>query len=1001
MKNIFFLLLFSINAFAQSDRIVTNWNFVNTGSVAVVSANNGAFSFTLSADANTSAAVFQYDTIFVKNLWHNRTLSAGNYTEYWNGTDDNGNVISSPGATYQVKIITHNIQAEWQGTLGNSSDNMTGDTKHRGGYHCMQSLCFIGSYGHYSIGYGEGNAVINKFNTSTPNQKIVGTIHGDVNYSCTDGTTIYWAGLNSTTPAISYLFATNAAGAEVTFSSGSPYLHVSSAFGIVNEVNSFITGMGVQPSGDFLFKSVGAHNRVEVYNKTTGALVQTIPLTNPQAIACDLSNNVWIVNNNTVQKFSVGGTGLLSGTLLTLTGTVSPIALGLSADATKISVVDAGASQQVKHYNNSTGSLVSTLGTSGGYFTDATVTNTKFYFSDVNGQGTGQYLKTPFIAYEPDGSYWVSDPGNFRVLKFNSSNTYVTTIISQPASYAVFVDKNNITRVFSDFLEFEIDYSVQTLTGSTGWTLKKNWGANADIATYGTSTPRFETTLSNGRTYGFIRRSNNWEVVEFPATGQLRFTGVILSGLTNILCQDGSLQDYSTVSTNAILKSYPLTGFDGSNNPVWSVTGTTLATLYNDPAGSAAGEFPNSQISFGNKIAFYNPNSKIGTTFFTAPRLGILSKGGTGFNALTEKTTHRTYAGDYPAAGWFELGNVVNEYAGGTVQVSNRNILTSYHGENWKSSQTNKFNLYDTSGVPLLQFGVTGKDFLANTPANAEMAGNVVTTQLVGSGDSLYIYHGDEGQHAAVHRWKVSGLNSLSKQSVTINYASAFIPQSTFYTTLLSGLSYNASLVNSTAGWTRIPTTDNLTGYGSNWWKVYTSHISYDWENDNDMTIEALIPAATTNTVSRSLGANNVATNWKITGNIIWGEDNNVNDSATGRGLFIEVLDASGKLLTKLYMHGSYLNPTHISGNTKRIASGTSANMSLLTAKNQPFEISIAGGTVTFVYGNYAPVTTTISDATANWMTPTTFQIKVVGASGNGLINIVSIQNLKFYKDYL
>jgi len=962
--------------------------------------NTGAFTFILGSQLKTSAGVYRNDSILVKTLWNDETLATGSYTRYWDGTDDYGNVIPSPDANYKVKVLSNNVQYDWQGTIGNTSDSMTGSTKHRGGYHCMQALSFIGSYGHFSIGYGEGNSAINKFNISTPNQKIVGAVEGDVNYSCTDGTNIYWGAINSNMPNVSYLFATNAAGSQVTFSSGSPYLHVSSAFGKVDQANSFITGIGVQPTGDFLFKSVGQLNRVEVYNKNTGAFAQTITLTNPQGITCDLSNNVWIVNNNTVQKFSVSGTGTLSATLLTLTGTVSPISLGLSADGSKISVVDAGASQQIKHYNNSTGAAISTLGTAGGYFTDATVTNTKFYFSDVNGQGTGQFLKTPFISYQSDGSYWVSDPGNFRVLHFNSSNSYVGVIMSQPASYAVFVDKNNTTRVFSDFLEFEIDYSVQTLTGSTGWTLKKNWGANVSNTTYATNTPRFETTLSNGRTYGFIRNANNWEVVEFPSSGQLRFTGVILWGLTNILCTDGSLQDYANNTGNAILKRYALTGFDGSNNPIWSGTGTVLASIYNNPAGTAAGEFPNSQISDGTKVAFYNPNSKIGATFFTAPRLGILTKGATTFHTLTEKATHRNYGGDYPGAGWFELGNGVNEYAGGTVQISDKYILTSYHGEFWKNSQTNKFNLYDTSGISIGQFGATGADFLPKTPANAKMAGNVVTTQMVGSSDTRYVYHGDEGQHAALHRWKISGLNTVAVQSIDVAFPSAYVAPVFSYTDLLSGIPFNATLNDNTAGWEKVPVVNVISNYYSNWWKVYTSRISYDWPKDNDVTIEALIPTATTNTVQRDLGTNNVTSNWKITGSLMYGADNNVNDSVSGRGQFLEILDNAGKALTKFYIHGSYLNPTYINGNTKRIASGTAASIALLTAQKQPFEISCIGGTVTFSYSNFTPVSTTISDNTGNWRTPKILNFRFVGSTGNGQIVMIAAQNLKFYKDY-
>jgi hypothetical protein len=107
------------------------------------------------------------------------------------------------------------------------------------------------------------------------------------------------------------------------------------------------------------------------------------------------------------------------------------------------------------------------MGTPGGYSVDAGVNDSKFYFSDINGSGIGANSKLPFIAYQPDGSFWVNDPGNFRVQHYSSGRTFINRIMSLGSNYSVFADKNNISKVFSEYLEFAIDYSTQTLTGTT------------------------------------------------------------------------------------------------------------------------------------------------------------------------------------------------------------------------------------------------------------------------------------------------------------------------------------------------------------------------------------------------------------------------------------------------------------------------------------------------------------------------------------------------------
>jgi hypothetical protein len=324
--------------------------------------------------------------------------------------------------------------------------------------------------------------------------------------------------------------------------------------------------------------------------------------------------------------------------------------------------------------------------------------------------------------------------------------------------------------------------------------LKNNWGANIDKAIYNGS-PRFETTLSNGKTYGFINRSFNWEVVEFPASGPIRFTGKIIPGLSSILCNDGSLQDYTSGST-ATLKRFVLTGFDASSNPQWSAVPQILASAATDDIIGNPITFPNSQcFSSTNKVVFFNPHATVqyGAVIMTGYHLAGMQIGSNNnYLFQTEKSTHRSYSGDYPPAGYFDCGNYVNDYAGGSVGIVDRNIVTSYHGEFWKNGQTNKFNHYYDNGLAIGQFGVSG-DQINGQPAFPAMAGNALTPVIVkdNMGD-LYLYHGDESHHAAFHRWKITGLNTIAEQVITIPYPSAYANGNINYVDLMFGLPFDA-----------------------------------------------------------------------------------------------------------------------------------------------------------------------------------------------------------------
>ena len=986
--------------------------------VTTATAQDGKFSFTLSLSARTSAGVFKNDSILVRTLWNDERLAAGNYTKSWDGKDDYGNSINKPDASYKVKVLSNNVQYIWQGTVGNSSDKMTGPTKHKAAYDNMKGLVFAGGFGYFCTGYGEGNPSVCKFNISTPNQKAniysSATTTGDVNYVATDGARVYWGCYDSFSSNNSWVFGTNVSDdAEVPFSSGSSYTLVIgyktyyNAISKLNQANSQISGLTVQKIGNYLFVARKDLGQLQVINKVTGALVQTLNYTLPRNLCVDAGDNLWMVTgSNTVGKYTVNANGSLSGATLTLSGLLDPLSIQVNNDGSIVSVNDGGTCQQVKFFNNSTGVVTGSFGVAGGYFTDATVTDNKFYFNDVRGN------RSTFLAYQPDGSFWVNDPGNFRTQHYSAAGSFINRIMSIGAVYSMGVDKGNISRVFAEYLEFSIDYSVQALSGSSGWSLVKNWGANVSAAYDNFVKLKPPVTLSNGRTYSFLNKLGTYpykEVVELTSTGSLRFTGLLLSNIA-VLCSDGSLQDYSEAGGASIIKRFPLSSFDGLGNPIWSSAGEMLATVpAHDATFGGPGVLQTAQVFSGTKVVFYNTSpfendnpsqSAIGY------HVGIASRGQSSFLAQTELPTHRNYGGNFPKPGRFDIGNDVNFFAGGNINIIDRNIITSYHGEFWKASQANKYNHYYDNGLAIGQFGTTGPEVgygigKSSDPV-AEFAGNVLNPILVKdfNGD-LYLWTGDEGVHAALHRWKITGLNTIAEQTITLSYPSSYALGNLDYTDLMEGLPFDAVLVNNTIGWTRSPTSD-----GTNW-KIKTSNLTYERAKDIDVFADFNEQTATVNTLNRDLGINNVSNSWKVSGEICWGISAAYNDIAVS--LYFEILDEAGKVLTTIYQEktgNSYplytssmkLNNAILFSNIQNY----STVLDSVISKLRPFTISIINGVVSFKYSNYPILTTSISDPSGNWRKPKTlrarFQNSGFPASAYG--RTIDFSNLKFYKDF-
>ncbi|WP_207423404.1 PA14 domain-containing protein [Desertivirga brevis] len=730
------------------------------------------FSFKLSAGATTSAGVYTTDGVLVRTLWSGIKYSQGNYTEKWDGLDDEGRLVTA--GKYQIKVLSNNVNYTWEGVIGNTSSQFTG-TSVIHTYESLRGAIVKNNFIYCAAGYNEGNTSQFKLPLANPQSKsfILPASHTTSQatlFVTADDTNVYWAGLDPFDFTKWFVFATRQSDdKQVSFSSGVSIKAVNgitytSAIDTTNTLSGTISGLAVQQRGSFLFVSRKELNRLDVVNKTTGAVVQRISsFIAPQGLAVDGSDNLWVISGtSSVQKFTVNADGTLSAPLLSLSGLVSPLALAVSPDNTIVTVCDGGNSQQVKAFSNSTGTASWTLGQLGGYSTDATVSDTKFYFEDVDKRAFS------FIAYQSDGSFWIGDSGNCRMQHYSATRTFLKRVMYLPRTYAIGVDPNNINRVFANYLEFSIDYSKPLAPNNDSWKLVKNWGHSVPKS-LNDQYMRLKgvVTLSNGRTYAMQRNaSTKFSIIELVSNGTVRITGVETPDLNWRLAKDGSLNKQVYTGGNSVWSKKAFLGFDVSNNPLFDVEKTygSVASSLLDPVPSGPRRQPG-EITSTNILVSFNGSlpSTDGTDFY---HLGGVALGENRWKWKTAITTHKNYTGEFPKDGRYDIGNQV-QYAGSVAMAMDRNIFWGYNGEFWKNNQTNKWNHVYDNGLFVGQFGTVGVD-VKDEEAPAGMAGNCFATAIVKLGDAYYLYHNDESFHSGVHRWKISGLNSISEFVVPV-----------------------------------------------------------------------------------------------------------------------------------------------------------------------------------------------------------------------------------------
>ena len=740
------------------------------------------FNFTLPSSYTTSAGVFETNGHLVKTLWRRVGYASGAHQASWDGTKDDGS--TAPAGNYQIRLLYHNVGYVWEGTVGITASSFTGDI--RRGLEPMTDLAADGTNLITAMGYNEGQAALQRFSSSDAqtltSSLLVGAITLSLDYVATDGTWNYTAttgngidfGYNHTF-VVAYKMADNTAaaftnGTTVVQQPGYPQHTYASCIDVESGKANPASGLAVQKTGNTLAVSHGTLGIVRLFDKRGGQATGTITISTPGRLAFAPNGDLWVLSGTTANRFAAATLGTTNTAATTISGLSGPLAIGVHpSDNNTVLIADGGTSQQVKAYN-STGTALWTFGTAGGYATDASVSNAKLGFVSSR----------IFVTVLSDGSFWVADNRNFRALHYTSGRTYIEQIMYLPANYVAAACPTaslsaTTQRVFGDsWLEFAVDFTKPLLPGdpvaaggNASWNLVKNWSAGVPSQYLGNGVGdgiNTVMTLSNGRTYGLVQNNstNKMAVVELPSTGVLRFTGIEISKGTTLYA-NGDLRSASVANSVQTISKQSLTGFDGSGNPIWG-TATVLASSSagtGDPyyrgsfSGSRGPQFP---ITASNIVISFDQS--VGTNANTGMHLGGVKVGATSWLwEASPAASTVNYADPAQQTGLFDIGDGTN-YGGNCVQVIGQNIVYGYHGEFWSNAEANQFMHFWDDGLFVGEFGVANKNI---TGAQPGVAGNDFNPSLVLVNGQLYLWHNDENNHDAMHRWRLDGANAISE----------------------------------------------------------------------------------------------------------------------------------------------------------------------------------------------------------------------------------------------
>jgi hypothetical protein len=779
-------------------------------------ANSISFSFTIpqsTSDTRTSAAVLDSNQVIVKTLWGNVIYPPGTYSGFWDGTYDSG--TSTPGASYTVKFMTNQVSYTYDGHFGSTDSQWYFPQKWEqscGWIPGFSKLTFVGNVGWMACAYNEGSANIMTYPKATPNYPSVPNAayyNAGNHYTAdiaTDGTWVYMMESQDGTSGTlvhNFITAVDAGTASPAFFSQGTYDNTFVWQGTTDLTATYIdlvdnpstdvqTGIAVQQSGNILAVAHGVTGVIKLFNKRSGASLGTVPSVHIPTITLNFtpmaftSEGLWYVSDGALYLI----TGLPGSPVITQPIAGPPFsyvaAIGSNPTTNGLYVADGGTNQQIYEYAVSTHSLIRTLGVAGGYNDcNPTITHTRLMLDDsatlgTNGLGTYPNFHYVFVQADADDDLWVEDMQGRRVQHFDKNNAYVNQILNYRPSYYPAVSETMPNRLFIGMLEYTINYGVPNLPGDPdpavggngSWVLSKDWQVCALGAHGSPSLPNntqdsysFQSVeqLSNGRAYAqlFTHSGAFRNIFELPTNGTspARNTGKIVTG-NFLLTRTGDWNSWtvsgSSPSKLASIVTQPLTGFDGSNNPIngaqqtiVSATTTASNVLLIPALGGGQAKF-----SEGTTNGYYPILYSTNIGIIGYPHAAAIKSGFSSYAWTTMPEANLVvpdYKGSYPSAAITSGLSI--------VRTEGTNIFYQYSG-NYTAYGAQMYHYYE-DGMMIGQFGnVAAFPKGPGYPLRPTTVGNnqfMSTTQV---GSDVYLYNGDEA-YAPAHRWHISNLGSI------------------------------------------------------------------------------------------------------------------------------------------------------------------------------------------------------------------------------------------------
>ncbi len=769
------------------------------------------FTFNLPASATTSAGVYDSNGVLLRTLWRAEPFAAGAHVGTWDNKDDLGAVVAD--GSYTVKLIRHNVSYTWEGTIGNSSSSFTGPTVWKSSVTAkgIQDMATDGTNLFAVKGHDEGKVPMFRATVADPLAVAENMLFGanskgshwmGFRHVATDGTRVYISSSltgydKSHTAFVVALNANDSSRAAFTEHGqvvdlcvlngevGQPtrpsaYYYQSAIDVTSNGRDSRVwdsaSGLAVQKTGSVLAVAHDTLNQIKLYHKTTGKPLGSIPATNVQQIAFAPNGDLWgIHSNGSVSRWT--GVGSTNQLVLTLSGLSDPVAVAVHPNNNDlVYVADGGTSQQIKAFNHA-GKLQWTFGANGGYGKNANITKPTSADTARFDFAFGSFI-TPYA----DGSLWVRDSGNYRNLHINPQPGAATPYIHQlmwMSPYKIACDPNDPKRLFSNWLEFEIDYTKPLLPGDPdsaegngGWRLVRNWerallpGMQLSATASGF---RSVVKLTNGRTYALAGQSSAPQllVVELMDDASLRSTGVTLPHSVRLYA-NGDLR-YSTLANDIeTIYKRSFASFDDNGNPSWDAP-TVMASHPGNPTTEPNGSASYCGIWFPmtstGVIAVFDGVGGLVADFPDSPkfRLGGVQNGATSWLWKASPGVIRDVPPD--KKGSFPHVASASQVTGISVWAFGRNILYGYNGNG--NGGDNQHKHFWDNGLFVGQFGITNREN-PNDTSIASHAHNILTVAQVTVDGVPYYYTSDEGSHAAVHRWRIDGINTIVDMSVPV-----------------------------------------------------------------------------------------------------------------------------------------------------------------------------------------------------------------------------------------